>query len=225
ANVPLFEQIRTPSPDYTVPLTGRTHAEDGGAAHVAGLNFGRPGEQQRCVGCHTGHSLIPVPADPADAQFTNLAPAAAITYSSIYALINPSAEALIDRQVLKGRIIQYWRSDPNQDPAGQWVQLAFPVPITVRAVRLYNPRFGDEAQSTLQVEAATVILYRDKAATQEVARNRVGPLAVSGTAAPFAEVRAQAVRVIVDDVTGTFETLRVASLAEVEVIARGEAAE
>ena len=225
ANVPLFEQIRSPTPDYIVPLTGRTTDENGGAAHVAGLNFGRPGEVQTCVGCHTGHSLIPVPENPEDAQFTNLAPAAEISYSSIYALINPNAESLIDRQVMQGRIIQYWRSDPNQDPAGQWVQLAFPVPLTVRTVRLYNPRFGDEANSTTQVESATVVLYSDKAATTEVARNSVGQLAVAGTEVPFADVQAQAVRVIVNDVSGTFEALHVASLAEVEVIARGETAE
>ncbi len=223
ANVPLFEQIRTPKPDYTVPLTGRTHDEDGGAAHVAGLNFGRPGEVQRCVGCHTGHSMIPVPDDPEEAKFSNLAPAATISYSSIYSLINPSAESLIDRQVMKGRIIKYWRSDPAQDPQGQWVQLAFPVPITVRTVRLYNPRFGDEAQSTLQVESATVVLYSDSAATQEVARKQVGQLAVSGTDVAFEDVGAQSVRVIINDVSGTFEALTVASLAEVEVIARGEA--
>lgn len=222
ANVPLFEQIRTPGPDYVVPLTGRTHDEDGGAAHVAGLNFGRPGEVQRCVGCHAGHSMIPVPDDPEAAKFTNLAPAATISYSSIYALIDPAAEALIDRQVMKGRIIKYRRSDPNQPPQGQWVQLAFPVPITVRTVRLYNPRFGDEAQSTLQVESATVVLYQDAAATQEVARNQVGQLAVSGTDVGFDDIRAQAVRVIIEDVSGTFETLTVAGLAEVEVIARGE---
>jgi hypothetical protein len=224
ANVPLFEQIRSPRPDYTIPLTGRTHDEDGGAAHVAGLNFGRPGEVQRCVGCHTGHSMIPVPADAETARFTNLAPGAAITYSSIHPLINPAAEGLIDRQVLKGRIIQYWRSDPEQPPQGQWVQLTFPVPITVRSVRLYNPRFGDEAKSTLQITSATVVLYGNPDATQEMARNSVGELAVAGTDVPFADVRAQAVRVIINDSSGSFEAQEVASLAEVEVIARGEAA-
>ena len=225
ANVPLFEQIRTPKPAYEVPLTGRTSAEDGGAAHVAGLNFGRPGEVQRCVGCHTGHSMIPVPENLEDAKFTNLAPGAEISYSSIYRLTNPAAEGLIDRQVLQGRSINYWRSDPNQSPQGQWVQLMFPVPITVRSVRLYNPRFGDEAASTLQVEAATVVLYLDRAATQEVARNQVGQLAVNGTDVLFADIKAQAVRVVVDEISGTFEALTVASLAEVEVIARGEATE
>ncbi len=225
ANVPLFEQIRTGDGNYTVPLTGRAHTELGGAAHVAGLNFGHPGETQRCVGCHAGHSMIPVPANPADALFSNVAPSAAISYSSIFALINPSGEGLVDRKVQKGKITNYWRSAANQNPNGQWVQLAFPVPVTVRTVRLYNPRFGDVAQSTLQVEAATVILYSDTAATQEVARQSVGQLAVSGTDVSFGDVRAKAVRVVVDNVSGSFEGLSVASLAEVEVIARVEAAE
>ena len=223
ANVPLFEQIRTPLPEYKVPLTGRTSDDMGGAAHVAGLNFGHPGEVQRCVGCHTGHSLIPVPADDEAAKFTNLAPSAQISYSSIFPLINPSGEGLIDRQVLKGRIIKYWRSDPAQNPNGQWVQLTFPVPVTVRTVRLYNPRQGDEAQSTLQVQATTVILYSDAGATQEVARQSSGPLAVSGTDVAFADLKVRAVRVVVDGVSGRFEDLVVACLAEVEVIARGEA--
>lgn len=223
ANVPLFEQIRSPQPEYKVPLTGRTSADFGGAAHVAGLNFGRPGEVQQCVGCHTGHSLIPVPENIADAKFTNLAPGAQISYSSIHPLINPSGEGLIDRQVLRGRIINYWRSDPAQDPKGQWVQLTFPVPITVRAVRLYNPRPGDEANSTAQMEAATVLLYSDIAATQEVARQSVGALSVNGTTVAFTDVKVRAVRVVINEVSGAFEDWVVACLAEVEVIARGEA--
>jgi hypothetical protein len=225
ANLPLFEQIRTGDGSYTVPMTGRAHSELGGAAHVAGLNFGRPGETQRCVGCHAGHSMIPVPANPADALFSNVAPSAAISYSSILAVLNPKAEGLIDRRVQKGRITDYWRSAADQPAAGQWVQLAFPVPATVRTVRLYNPRFGDVAQSTLQVNGATVILYADAAATQEVARQTVGQLAVSGTDVSFGDVRAKAVRVVIDGVTGTFEGIAVAGLAEVEVIARAEAAE
>ena len=97
--------------------------------------------------------------------------------------------------------------------------------MTVRTVRLYNPRFGDVAQSTLQVTSATVVLYADTAATQEVARQTVGQLAVSGTDVGFADLRARAVRVIINDATGTFEGNAVASLAEVEVIARAEARE
>ena len=65
----------------------------------------------------------------------------------------------------------------------------------------------------------------DAAGTQEVARQSIGQLAVSGTDVAFADVWAKAVRVVIDDVSGTFEGLTVAGLAEVEVIARAEAAE
>jgi hypothetical protein len=212
ANLPLFEQLRDLS--GSVPLT-----PGGGSAHVAGMNFGRPGEQVRCVGCHAGHSMIPVPS-AAEAPWTNLAPGATVTVSSSR---DPDFNGgLNDRRVMKGPIFAYWTSIPDQT-TGQWAQLSFAVPVTVRTVRLYNPRRGDEANSSLQVEGATVVLYADAAATQEVARAGAGRLDTSGTDVAFPEVRAQAVRVYIEGMSGTFYGMRVASLAEVEVIGRGEA--
>ena len=116
----------------------------------------------------------------------------------------------------------YWRSDPAQGAVGQWVQLSFGVPITVRNVRLYNGRQAEG--SAVQVTGAIVRLYSDEAATQEITQNSSGQLSVSGTDVPFAEVMARAVRVEITGVTGTFDGEAVASLAEVEVIARAEGA-
>jgi len=48
-------------------------------------------------------------------------------------------------------------------------------------------------------------------------------LAVTGTQVSFDDVVARVVRIELDDVTGTFYGLAIASLAEVEVVARGEA--
>lgn len=222
ANVPLFEQIRSGQPAYAVPLTGRALPtnEMPGAAHVAGLNFGRPGAVQRCVGCHAGHSMIPAPTDPEAAQWTNLAPGAAVTVSSAYL---SAGDALIDRRVLKGNIIDYWRSDPDQDPNQQWIELAFPVPVTVRTVRLYNPRQDPVEQVSTQVQQATVKLYADPAAQQQVAVVVTGPLTVAGTNVDFKDVRTRVIRIELNAVTGTFQNQKLASLAEVEVIARGEA--
>lgn len=222
ANVPLFEQIRSPQPDYRVPLVGRAAPlnEKAGAAHVAGLNFGRPGEVQRCVGCHAGHSMIAVPTDPEAARWTNLAPGAVITVSSFG---GGSIEALIDRRVLKGKSSDPWRSDPAQDPNQQWIELTFPTPITVRTVRLYNPRQSAAGQVSTQVQQATVKLYADAAAQQPLAVVVIGPLTTAGTDAVFNDVRARRVRVDLNAVTGAFENQLVASLAEIEVIARGEA--
>lgn len=214
ANAPLFEQLR--SSEGTVPRTGGAYPE--GAAHVAGLNFGRPGTIVRCVGCHAGHTLIPVPEDPEQARWTNLAPGAIVTVSSTRDARTNAG--LIDRMVKKGPVSAYWTSAPGRT-RGEWVQLTFRVPIVARAVRLYNPRQGDEAASTLQVHAATVQLYADSEARRLVAEQTVGDLAVEGTDVSFPDVTAQAVRVRIDDISGTFFGLTLASLAEVEVIARG----
>ena len=215
ANVPLFEQIR--SPNNTVPLT--PGAGGSGAAHVAGMNYGRPGENSRCIGCHAGHSMIPVPANDADAQWSNLAPGAAVVVSSSR---DPNYNTgVIDRRVMKGEIWRYWTSAPGQQ-ANQWVKLIFPVPVTVRAVRLYNPRQGDEANSSLQVQSTTVRLFSDAGGTNLVATQNTGPLAVTGTTVNFADVKARVVQVDITGMTGTFYGARAASIAEIEVIARGE---
>ena len=176
----------------------------------------------RCVGCHAGHTMIQLPATDEAAQWTNLAPGAQVRVSS-------SRDAnqnggLIDRRVMKGEIWRYWVSASGQTQ-NQWVELVFPVPVTVRTVRLYNPRSGDEANSSIQVQGVNVRLYSDAAATTQVASQSGGQLSVSGTDVNLADVKARVVRIEITGVTGTFYGSRVASLAEVEVIARGEAAQ
>jgi hypothetical protein len=223
ANVPLFEQLRT-GDDYTVPLSGRGFSSNpnqylGGAGHVAGMNFAQPGEVVRCVGCHSGHTLIPVPASLEDALWTNLAPGALINVSSTGN--EDRSESLVNRRVLTGRNSHYWSSHPSQPADGQWIQLTFPVPVEVRTVRLYNPRFGGEAYASIQVHQASIHLYSDPGATQEVATATLYQLSVGGTNAHFDDPRVQSIRVYLDNVSGTFMGLEVASLAEIEVIARG----
>jgi hypothetical protein len=221
ADVPLFEQIR--SATDTVPLTsgpGGVGQNGSGAAHVAGMNYGRPGEVSRCIGCHTGHSMIPLPANDADAVWSNVAPGASVSVSSSR---DPNyINGVNDRRVMKGEIWRYWTSAPGQ-VQNQWVRLTFAVPVTIRTVRLYNPRTGDEANSSLQVQGAQVVLFADASATQQVATGNAGPLSVSGTDVAFAEVRARVVQVNITGMSGTFYGAQAASLAEIEVVARAEA--
>lgn len=223
ANVPLFEQIRTARPAYAVPLTGNLRQTTRpGAAHVAGLNFGRPGEVQRCVGCHAGHSMIPVPENAEDAQWTNLAPGATVTVSSAHA--NHTA-GLIDRRVHMAQITggvshKYWFSVQGQDPNRQWVQLTFPVPVSIRTVRLYNIPSRD---FDVRIHNTTVRLYRDTEATDEITNRQSGPLSDTGTDVAFADVLARAVRIETTDATGDLFGQSVSGLAEVEIIAKGEA--
>jgi hypothetical protein len=215
ANIPLFEQLRTSA--GTVPLVP---GSAGTAAHVAGMNFGKPGEVQRCVGCHAGHTMITVPANDADAKFSNVAPSAQVSVSS--SRDANQDRGLVDRRVQTGEIWRYWNSASGQT-TGQWVQLTFPVPVTVRKIVLYNPRQGGEANSTIQVQGTNIRLYSDAGATQQVGVQTTGALAVSGTAVNFADVRARVVRVEITGVTGTFYGSQLASIAEVEVVARAEA--
>jgi len=220
ANVPLFEQIRSKLPGYTVPLTGRTSPpEQGtGAAHVAGLNFGRPGEVVQCVGCHAGHTMIPVPDNPEDAKWTNLAPGAALSVSSLNSSLKNN-DGLIDRRVKmklpQDNFQKYWLSKSGQNPNSQWVQLNFPVPISVRNIRLYNIPGID---SSIKVLNTTVRLYSDKAGTIQVASNISGPLSEDGTDVLFNDVLTRVVRIEFTSVNGS-----TAGLGEVEVIARAEA--
>ncbi len=167
--------------------------------------------------------MIPVPENPADAQWTNLAPGADVTVSSLHPHgdYSNSTLGLIDRKVRKGSLYNYWRSDPQQNANQQWVQLTFPVTVTVRTVRLYNPR--QAADATIQVNQATVRLYSDAAATTEIAQATSGPLTVEGVNVAFVDQQARVVRVEINNVTGSLQGDAVASLAEVEVIARGEA--
>ncbi|MEO8274703.1 MAG: hypothetical protein ABI639_00690 [Thermoanaerobaculia bacterium] len=218
AHVPLFEQLRTAAGGAgAVPLT-RGPLGVSGAAHVAGLNFGRPGQVATCVGCHAGHTMIPPPPSAEAARWTNLAPGAAVTVSSTRDANQNGG--LIDRRVLKGEIWRYWNSAAGEQD-GAWARLTFPVPVTVRTVRLFNPRFGGEASSTIQVVQATVRLFSDAAGTQQVASAGAAALSVSGTDVAFADVGTRVVEVRLDDVSGTFYGLSVAALAEIEVVARG----
>lgn len=217
AYVPLFEQLRSTMGGGVVPLTAGPTGNDG-AAHVTGMNYGPTGAVSTCVGCHAGHTMIPIPADP---QWTNLAPGAQVTVSSSR---DPNVNrGLIDRRVMKGEIWRYWGSDPGQPRNGQWVRLEFAVPIKVRTVRLYNPRFGDEANSTLQVTNVTVTLCSDTACANVITSKTVaGNLSVSGTDISFADVpNVRAVRVTLNNTTGTFYGMSITSLAEIEVIGSG----
>jgi hypothetical protein len=162
--------------------------------------------------------MIPVPANPLDAQWTNLAPSASVTVSSTRDA--SSNRGVIDRRVLKDSITRYWTSAPGQK-ANQWVLLSFPVPIDVRAVRLYNPRQGDTANSSLQVLSTVVELCADAACSVVAASTTTGALAVTGTLASFQDVQARAVRVRIGSMSGTFFGAQAAGLAEIEVIARG----
>lgn len=223
ADLPLFEQLRSShEAGYEVPAAGGAFpAVDGydGHAHVTGLNFGRAGSVVRCVGCHAGHSMMPVPASAEEASWSNLAPGAAVTVSS--AREPTMIPALVDRRVHVGDGNRVWITAPNGTDHA-WALLVFPAPISVRTVRLYDLPSDATPGSILRVEQASVIVYADAAGSTEVARMRVGPLSDSGVDVSFSDVRGRSLRIVIDDAIGQHHGQPATGLAEVEVIARGE---
>jgi hypothetical protein len=121
---------------------------------------------------------------------------------------------------MKGEVWRYWRS-ANGQTSNQWAKLTFQVPVSVRTVRLYNPR--QQSGTDMQVGQTTVILYSDAAGTVEVGRHTSGALSVLGTNVSFADVMARSIRIEINQVSGRVDGIVCASLAEVEVIGRGEA--
>ena len=213
ANVPLFEQMR--SGDHRIPITTGPGGEQG-AAHVAGLNFGRPGAVVRCVGCHIGHSMIPVPERDEDAGWANLAPGATVSASSSRS--TEVLKGLNDRRALKADASRIWSSQPGASRTSQWVNLAFPVPVTVRTVRLYAPANG-VGRSDLTILAARVVLLDERGGL--VGASLSGPVRAEGTDLSFNDVTARSVRIEFRQLSGSFLGSSVAALSEVEVIARG----
>ena len=156
--------------------------------------------------------MIPVPASDQAARWTNLATGANVAVSSTS---SGRAKGLNDRRVFLGQgDNRHWVASTSQSPTSQWVTLVFPVPVTVRTVRLYNLPSG----YGIQVNNATVRLYSDAAGNNQVASNSSGALSTSGTNVSFSDVLVRMVRIEFNAVNGN-----AAGLAEVEVIARAEA--
>lgn len=240
ANVQLFEQLRTPG--GKVPLTGGPRPD--GAAHVAGLNFGRPGQVVRCVGCHAGHSMIPVPSNLADQLYTNLAPGANVGFSS--ALVEGDGKnhadyrgSVVDRRLLtdafNGKV---WVSKQMTDPNGtEWVELTFDVPVRVREVKLYNFKIASSDRNSpdypipvkaMNISKATVKLFADldpsKSPVASTAIN--GPLSTNATSVTFLNNHlvagnfiAQRVRIELQGSGQLYHYTNVLGLGEIEVIA------
>ncbi len=207
ANVQLFEQLR--SSDGTVPPTMRGINLDGGA-HVAGMNYGRPGAVARCVGCHAGHTLIPVPANDADALWSNLAPGAVATASSqLNSFTSP--QYAVDRRVQKATV--NW-STAQGTLNNQWIKLAFPADVIVRTVRLYGA-------GTCSIPNTTVHLFSDQAGLQQVGQNTSGPLAAVGTDVAFGDIKGRVVTIDLGSPGASCSNQSSLSVAEVEVIASG----
>jgi hypothetical protein len=224
AHVSLFEQVR--SADGGIAQTdGVAQPLTDALAHVAGLNYGVRGAQQVCVGCHAGHSMIPVPPAGAMQQelasWSNLAPGAVVTASAS----DPNGSrlsALVDRQVERIENLFYAYKSPQNVRQGVVLTLTFPVPIEVREVVLWNQ--AQRSDCTIRVMQSTVRLFSDWMKMVPVGQPvQSGPLSLTGgTSVAASGQTVRVVEVTLDTVTGKLQGYDVASLGEIEVIARGQ---
>jgi hypothetical protein len=203
-DVPMFEQL--------VDAAGRVLMSAHGPAQVPGSNFARIGAGTKCVGCHAGHSTLPVPKNNRDARWFNASPSATVTASGVRLGCAPPA-ALVDR-VAKGPIERVgWVAD---GPGPPWARLAWATPIEARAFVLYAP-WSDEASGThVRVRAATLVFLRRG---QEVGRVRVGAVRPAGTRIEIPPLVLDAVE-IEPEALGAVRGRPAVALAEVETIAR-----
>lgn len=211
AHVPLFEQGRAPaSRGYRISRTGGGIMD--GAAQVMGFNFARPGQQVTCVGCHQGHSRIPVPTDPQELLFTNLAPGARIKASSA---MNPPGYA-IDRKNFTAKS-KHWFSAEPADPNQQWLELDWRVPIWIKSLVLHNVPAGFD----ITIQQSRVRLFSDSLGQDEIFQQLIdGPLSDQGTTIPLPQVmKAQSMKLEFLDCKGGIYHWDCASIGDIEVIA------
>ena len=211
ANVPLFEQARSSlASGYHIPRTGGDIMD--GAAQVMGFNFGKPGQQVTCVGCHNGHSRIPVPETTEELLFTNLAPGATIKASSA---MNAPGYA-IDRKnfTAKGK---HWFSVENANPNTQWLRLEWLVPIWANKVVLHNIPDGFD----VKINQSTIRLYADKEGTQEIySKTLTEPLDDHGTVIDLPSIlKIQSMKMEFLDCVGGIYHWDCAAIGDIEVIA------
>ncbi|HEV2104400.1 MAG TPA: hypothetical protein VGU27_01630, partial [Candidatus Eisenbacteria bacterium] len=206
ADAPMFEQL--------VDAHGHVLASAGSPAHVPGFNFTRPGAGTQCVGCHAGHSALPVPPAAALGEWTNYAPAARVRASS-EADGTLGARAAVDRHTLGDPAQIAWVADTS---AGQWLRLEWDTPLDARAVVLYAFRSAPRDGGLVRVRRSEVALFLQG---HEVGRVPVArEWLPGGLRVDFPVTRIDALEVRPLEVSGRYRRRPCAALAEVECIAR-----
>jgi len=223
AGVPLFEVLRWRDGRIGV---GR----DGQAFHVGGMNFGVAGARARCVGCHSGHSLLQVGDAPA---WTNLAPSALVTANSVREMANGFGTfhpaLLADR--LTDRASSEWAASdanapgrPGEAPRPIEVTFRWIQPILASSITVYAPQQGASVfggDRTISISGLTVsTLMQDVPVASKRVLEAVQPTgtAIAWNAAELFDVLK--IQIAPDDFTGLYEGLAAPALAEVEVFGR-----
>ena len=211
ANVPLFEQLVDSNGKIVVNGLGKI-------AHVTGMNYDKNAAGTKCVGCHAGHSLMTVPPNNTEAQFTNFSTSAYVTQSSYRQAgrIKYFGKYAADRCARNVDLSVNWIASGGNN---EYVELQWPLPLDIREIKLYNI-FPNASNSTnIQVNDCEIILYNSGREAGHILST--GPLDVNGKSVylnPY--VTADRMKIIVKSFSGTVDGISSAGLAEVETISR-----
>ncbi|MCC6866227.1 MAG: T9SS type A sorting domain-containing protein [Ignavibacteria bacterium] len=212
ANVSMFEQV--------VDSTGKVlRGSTGQVAHVIGMNYGPPGTGTKCVGCHSGHTQIPVPPNITESSFFNVSTSAEVTQSS-FLFVNDTMQypgkKVVDRKARNDSLSVNWIAAGSNN---EFVHLTWSVPVDVRKINLYNIKNNSSTNTNIQVTDCEVFFYYNGNQVYHIpstgAINEGGsPFNVSGLP------KVNEVKVIVKSFTGLINGVSRAGLAEVETNAR-----
>jgi hypothetical protein len=207
ANVNLFEQL--------VDDSGKVLTNNNGKfAHVSGMNFGINGSGAKCVGCHAGHTLIPLPNSIGEAQFTNYSTSAHVIESSVTG--NYKGKNAIDRKAQNKDLNVNWISAGTQD---QYLELSWDLYMDVRELKLYNILTNSENGTNINVTDCDVTFYKDGEVVNFI--NSTGVLKPEGKSVPVSPaVLCNKIKVRIKEFEGNINGMNVAGLAEIETIAK-----
>ena len=212
ANVSMFEQVTDSSRRILVNSRNKV-------AHVTGFNFDINGSGTKCVGCHAGHSTLPVPINNYEAAFTNLSTSANVTESSFKSKGKSgtyTGKNVIDRRARTTDLGAAWVSGGSSN---EFVEVEWQIPIDVREIKLYNIFPNPTAGTNIQVNDCEMYFYKDSVLILHIPTT--GALTTDGKSIQVTPIQTiNKIKVIVKNFTGTIENQSVAGLAEVEVNAR-----
>lgn len=210
SNVPMFEQI--------VDSTGKVLVnKKGNFAHVMGLNYGAQGSGTKCVGCHVGHTQIPVSTSITEGGFTNLSTSATVTPSSTF---NNSeiykGQNVVDRRAKNNDLKVNWISNGKD---GQYVDLKWDIPIETRRLKLYNVLENLNTSTDIRVTDCAIYMYYKGVQVHYIPST--GAINSDGTLITLNPIqRIDRMKVIIKSFQGRISGQSVAGLAEIEVNAR-----
>jgi hypothetical protein len=212
ADVPMFEQVVDSSGKVLIGSKGQV-------AHVSGLNFGRPGTGTKCVGCHAGHTAIPVPVNVTEGQFFNVSTSAAVTQSS-FKFVNDSVQfpgkKVADRKARNDSLRVNWIATGTLN---EYVELHWDIAIDVRNIKLYNVKPNQRTNTNIQVNDCEIILYYQNNIVSNI--SSTGIISVNGTVIPITGLpKVDKIKIIIKSFSGLINGESVAALAEAETNAR-----